>query len=213
MHTGLVLEARVDALARDGDGRVLDPPCGVLARVHHGSAPPLPFGIAQVHAQDFRREEPGLVASCARAHLEDHVTLVVGVLREQQDLELLLQLRCLAAQRRKLVLRHLAHLGIRVVQRGVVVGHLRADALELAERLHQRLELGALLRRLAKAHRIREHARVAQIGFQALEFVLDFLQLVVHGPAIRLRGLRTVSAHLPECNRPRGQGGAAIFVL
>ena len=213
VHARFVLEAGIDSVARDGDRGVLDTARRVLARVHHREAPTLPLGVAQVHAQHLGGEEPGLVASGARAHLEDHVPLVVRVLGKQQDLQLLLQLGGLGAERGQLVLRHLPHLGVGVVQRGLVVGHLRADALELAERLHQRLELGALLRRLAKAHRIREHARVAQIGFQALEFVLDFLQLVVHGPAIRLRGLRTVSAHLPECNRPRGQGGAAIFVL
>jgi len=95
--------------------------------------------------------------------------------------------------------------------RADAAAHARTKKLDRARDDLERLQRGLGGRHYPDTDAVA--ARVAQIGFQALEFVLDFLQLVVRGRAIRSRGLRTVSAHLPECNRRSGQGSAAIFVL
>jgi hypothetical protein len=200
VHSGLVLERAVDAVAGDGHARVLDPSGGVLGAVEQRHLPPAPLRVAQVHAQDLGGEEARLVAAGAGANLEDHVAVVVLVPGEQQDFELLLQPGELLAQGRQLLLSHLAHVGILVHEQRLVVAHLVADPLELAEGLDQRLELVALLGHLGEAGAVGDDLRVAQVGRQPFEFLLDFLQLVFHA-----------SCQLPECLRgagsyPRGPG-------
>ena len=92
MHAALVFQLAVDALAAHQRDDFLEPAHRRLAHGREFHAPALRFGIARVHAENLGREQRGLVAARARADFEHHVLLVVGILGQQQDLQLLLDL-------------------------------------------------------------------------------------------------------------------------
>ena len=64
---------------------------GVVA-VHDLDLPAAALGVALVHPEELRREERRLLAARARPDLEEDVAGVVRVLRQQEHLELLLDL-------------------------------------------------------------------------------------------------------------------------
>ena len=102
----------------------LKPPPSV-SEIESGSIfQPPPFGVARVHAVEIGGEQRGLVAAGAGADLEDHVLLVVGILRSQQDPELVLERRDRRIEARDLGARELAHVGIVVVEHALRVGEL-----------------------------------------------------------------------------------------
>ena len=87
VHAALVLELAVHALAFDHRDDFLEP-------AHSGSAggddfdpPALRFGIARIHAEEFLGKQGGFVATRAGADLQQHVLFVVGVFRNQENLE------------------------------------------------------------------------------------------------------------------------------
>ena len=90
VDAGLVLELRVDVVAFDDGGDVLEAVADAgLGLGEDLDLPLVLLGEAEVHAEDLGDEERGLVAAGAGAELEDDVLLVVGILGQEQDLELL----------------------------------------------------------------------------------------------------------------------------
>ena len=80
---------RVDRVAGQRDGGVLDAARRCPALMSTSSAfQPLPVRVAEVHLQHLLGEQAGLVPAGAGADLEDDVLLVVGVLGDEEDLEL-----------------------------------------------------------------------------------------------------------------------------
>ena len=98
VHAALVLQLAVDALAFDVDDDFLDAALAGFAERHHLELPALALGVARVHAIEVAGEERRLVAARAAADFDDDVLLVVGILGQQQHLELAVEL--LAARRR-----------------------------------------------------------------------------------------------------------------
>ena len=90
----------------------LSPPRSLSLMRQHLAAPALQVGIALVHAEQVAGEQRRLVAAGAGADLEDGALLVVGVLGQQQEPDLTLQLGQPASQLAPLLLGQLAHLGI-----------------------------------------------------------------------------------------------------
>jgi hypothetical protein len=134
VDAGLVLELRVDVVAFDDGGDVLE--AVAYAGLGLGEDFDLPlvlFGEAEVHAEDLGYEEGGLVAAGAGAELEDDVLLVVGVFGEEQEFELLFYRRETRLKGVELGLRHLFHFGIRVGEHGFGFGDAFLDLAVLAE--------------------------------------------------------------------------------
>ena len=94
------------------------PPTAGFAGRGHFHFPAARFGEARVHAEDFGREQGGLIAARAGADFEDHVLLVVGILGQQQDLQLFFDLRQLRLQSRDFFLGHGAQVGVGFLQHG-----------------------------------------------------------------------------------------------
>ena len=71
-----------------------------------------------VHAVDLRREEGRLISSGAAANLNDHVSVIIAVLGEKEDLELIFQFLRRSPGLGQFFLGQLAHLliGLRVKQ-------------------------------------------------------------------------------------------------
>jgi hypothetical protein len=97
VHAAFPLQARPHteaavrhALRLDRHGDVLDATEFGLLLVQYLRDPAVPFGVAQVHAQQVAGEQRRLLAPLARLDLEDHVLAVVGVAGRQEFGEALL---------------------------------------------------------------------------------------------------------------------------
>ena len=91
VHAGFEFQMREDALARDGGDDFLVAADLALAGREHLDLPAVRGGIALVHAEQVAGEQRRLVAAGAGADFEDGVLLVGGILRQQQELDVVLQ--------------------------------------------------------------------------------------------------------------------------
>ncbi|GAA2785178.1 hypothetical protein GCM10020219_065840 [Nonomuraea dietziae] len=130
VDAALVLQPGPDAffaLGLDGDGDVLvAAEVGVLG-VDDLGLPAEALGVAQVHPQQVAREQRGLLAALTLLDLHDDVLVIIGVSRDEQMLELLLQLGDALLELDGL-------LGEALVLGGELLGggEVASDALELA---------------------------------------------------------------------------------
>ena len=112
MAAGFEFELGVGALpdhARDD----LLVPAGIARRLrYHLHLPALAFRVARVHAKEVAREERRLIPAGPGADLEEDVALIVGVLRQEQLLQLRFE-RCeTLAAHFDLAFRVASHFGI-----------------------------------------------------------------------------------------------------
>ena len=145
--------------------------------VGHLGLPAVALRVAQVQSEQLRREEARLVAAGAGADLEDDVLLVVRVLRDEEELELLLGGLEPRAELRELLLRHLAEVRVLLGEERLVVLDVLQELPVRAERVHGRLDRGALLRDLLEALAGRGDGRVGELVRQLLEPLLDGVEL------------------------------------
>src|SRR5262249_50057585 len=117
------------------------------------------------------------VAAGARADLEQHVALVVGVLGHELDLELLLMDQRLLAQPLELGARELADLQVLLVHERFVVGDLPLDLAVDAPGVDQRLEARTLPRDLLEATLVADDRGIREILGETLEMLLGLVEL------------------------------------
>ena len=167
VHAALVLQPAVDPLPFDERDDFLDAAAAVSLRFRTSMLPALPLGVARVHAEQVRREQRRLVAAGAGADFEHDVLRVVGILRDEQDLDL-------GEQR---VARRLRAPSISSCASSRMSGSLssscggvdlRDDFLVAAEMLDQRLDLGQRLGVLAEPGVVALHRRVGHLRHQLL---------------------------------------------
>jgi hypothetical protein len=89
VHAALIFELGVHALPLDDGDDFLQAADRGLRRGEHFDLPAPGFGVAVVHAEHLVGEQGGLVAAGTGADFKDDVLLVVGILGQQQDLEIL----------------------------------------------------------------------------------------------------------------------------
>ena len=142
-----------------------------LAEVEHLELPAAPLGVAGIHAEQVRREERGLVAAGARADFQHDVLGVVGVLGNEQDLDVGEQRVAPFLELTELLLRQLAHVGILHELFGRV--DLCDDVLVLAESFDQRLHLRNRLRVAAEFRRIALDGRLRHLDHHLVVLALD----------------------------------------
>ena len=147
VRAGLELEFRIDATADDARDHFLVAADVRRARRNDLDLPALALGKTRVHAKEVAGKQRRLVATGSGANFQKNVALVVGVLGQQQALQLALDLRQTLFGRRHLGLGEFLHfrVGEHLLRRlQIVVGlpPLRV------ERDH-RTELGVLARELA----------------------------------------------------------------
>src|SRR4051812_16963614 len=87
MHAALVLELGIDAVAFDDSDHFFKPADRRLGSREDLHFPALQLGIAGVHPENFCRKQCGFISPGSSADFEDHVLLVVRILREQQKFE------------------------------------------------------------------------------------------------------------------------------
>ena len=145
VDAALVFELAVDAAPLDHRDHFLQPADAGIAARHHFDAPPLPFGVHRVHAEQLGREQRRLVAAGAGADLEHDVLVVVRILGNEQDLELGEQRVAAHDQRLELFSRQFAHVRVAPGRQFLGLRDVLRDGLVLAELLHQRLDFGERL--------------------------------------------------------------------
>ena len=181
LHTvdaALVLESGVSALALDQDFRFLDAADAGVVHVHDLDLPAFALGVHGVHAQKVRPEESRLITACTRADLEDDVAVIVGVLREQEDLELLFKLLGLLFAFGKLHLGEFLHLLVEAGLTQDILGILHAlqNFLVLLILLDDGLHLAHLLGILLPVRLIRDDRRVRAHQGEFFIFVFNEVQ-------------------------------------
>ncbi len=111
----------------------------------HFDLPAVLLGKARVHAEDLGGKERGFVAAGAGADFEDDVLFVVGVLGQQQHLDLFFEGGLARLERGNLFLGHGAQIGVALGKHGARFGKRLADLLQLAKLHHRRFEVAERL--------------------------------------------------------------------
>jgi hypothetical protein len=132
MHAALPLHLGVNALALDNGDHFLVAAHAGLRERQQLDLPAMLLGKARVHAEHLGGKERGLVAARAGADFQDHVLLVVGILGQQQRLDLFFEGGSRGAKRGDLFLGHGAHLGIALGQHGAGFGQPLPHLLQFA---------------------------------------------------------------------------------
>ena len=91
VHTALELQLRI-GMTVDLEGDLVEAALLTRRDVDDLDLPALFLGPLLVHAEQVGREERRLLPALRALDLDDHVLVVVGVLGQQQDLEVLLEL-------------------------------------------------------------------------------------------------------------------------
>ena len=175
VRPALELEHRVGAVALDLE-RV-----GAVVRAQRLGLEAAPLGVAGEHPVEVARPQAGLVAARARADLDDHVLLVVGVPLDHREPDLLLELLHPRARRLHLraQLRVVAALGEHLL-RAVGVGFRMPP---LLRELRAGGELVEEAPRLRVALPVPDHLGIRHCRLRILETGLDLLdERLDHGP-------------------------------
>src|SRR5258706_15310886 len=86
--SALILQLAVHASSLDDGDHFLQPADAGVAAGHDLDLPALPLGILAVHPKQLTGKKRSLVAARPGADFEDDVLLIVGIFRDEQNLEL-----------------------------------------------------------------------------------------------------------------------------
>src|SRR2546426_3110663 len=89
------------------------------AGIHDLDLPALALGVLRVHTRQLRGEQRGLLAACAGADLDEDVLLVVGIARQEQALQLVLERRLAGGEVVHLGLSELDELAVTALRKDV----------------------------------------------------------------------------------------------
>ena len=92
VYAALILHSGIGALAINHKLYFLHAADPDLVRVHGFYLPPPSFRIVYIHAVYLRRKKSRLISAGAGPDFHNHILFIVGILRQQQNLHLLLQL-------------------------------------------------------------------------------------------------------------------------
>src|SRR5688572_20853942 len=145
MAAALVLEARVGAAAVYLEDDFLEATLLAAVRREHLDLPALGFGVARVHTEEVAGEQRSLFAAGTAADLDDYVAFVVGIGRQEGELEVVVEALPLRFQRQQFVAGEARHLGVIAVLELLRLVDLLLDAAQLAVDAHNLVELGTLL--------------------------------------------------------------------
>ncbi|MNT04166.1 hypothetical protein D3C72_1387340 [compost metagenome] len=179
VRTGLELQAAIGAVAVNTRDHFLVAAQFRGAFRHQLDAPAARFRIARVHAQQVAREQRAFIATRARADFQEHAAPVIGVARQQQQLQRAFQAFQLASARLDLVFGHGLH--VRVGQHFLRRRQVFLGAGEGGEGLDHGFQLGAFARELAETVHIGRGFRLGEQRVHLDQAVTQMLQPAAHG--------------------------------
>ena len=180
VHAGLVLEDGVDLVARDLELDGLEAARLAGARREDLDLPPAALAEALVHLVEVPGEDGRLVAAHAGADLHDGVLLVVGVGRDEQELDVLLEGRELGLVGGDVLLEHGLLVGVGLVQH-LLGGVDVVERAEVLAGLGNELGLaGVLLGQARVLLGVGHDGRVHELLLELLVGLDDLGELVSH---------------------------------
>ena len=127
MNTGFIFERAIYIHTRHVEDDLFVSSGSAFGERRNGVFESLDFKILGVHAEEVSGKDRRLVTSCTAANLHHHILSVFGILRQELQLQLFLQLRNLRLQFIDLRFRHLFQFGIRLIEKEVFgclqIGH------------------------------------------------------------------------------------------
>ncbi|CDB87165.1 uncharacterized protein BN515_01361 [Firmicutes bacterium CAG:170] len=116
VDAGFKLEPGVGSVAVDHEIRFLDAAKLRLVIVEQLDRPAAAVSIHRVHPEQAVRKKGALLAADTAADLHDHALFVIRVLRQKEDLQLLLQRLLLLLRRREFLLTQSLHLRVQLAR-------------------------------------------------------------------------------------------------
>ena len=181
MDPAFELQPGIGPPAGDGEDHLLDAAHLGPIVLHELHGVPVPLGVPLVHPEQVPAEEGGLLPAGAGPDLQDHVLVVVGVLRQEQQLQLLRELLLGGLQLLQLALGQLLHVRLQML-----VEHLPAVRLlgkipfVPVDDRHDLLELDPLPVHLLPGGHVPHGVRGGQQPSQLLVPCLQFVQFLSH---------------------------------
>ncbi len=164
VYAALILHLGVSALPAYGKLHFLHTADADLIHIDELHAPTLALRIMHIHAVDLCGKKSCLITARARADLHDHVLIIIGILGEQQDLQLLLQLLHPLLGFGELLLQHFPHFLIALaLQHGEGILDILLTFLVFGVCLHKRRKIALLLHQLAETFLIVYHIRLMEL--------------------------------------------------
>ena len=179
VHAALVFELAVDFVAADQRDHFLQTAHRGIAGGGDFHLPAARFREARVHAENLVGEQRSFVAAGARANFKHDVFVVVGIFGQQQELEVLLDLRDLRLQSEDLVLRHGAHIRIGLLHHRARLAQILVGRLPLAILTDHFLHIALGLGHLAIRGRIVDQRGIRHLRRQIFEAALEIVEPVL----------------------------------
>jgi hypothetical protein len=171
VHSGFVLEARVDFLALDEGDDLLEAAGGAGRAGQDLELPAPALGVARVHAEQVAGEDRRFVTAGAGAHFQIEIALVARIARDQEQAQAAVQFGDARFDGGNFFFCQRAHFRIvaQCLRRGEIVQRLRV----FAQCGGDRFELRVFFRERAKARVVGQHR---WLGEQAADFLVAFGQ-------------------------------------
>ncbi len=174
MHAAFVLQFAVHLIAADQRDDFLQTAHGAFAFGSDFDFPVLRFGVAGVHAENFRGEERGFVAAGAGADFEHDVLFIDRIFRQQQDFQIGFHLRDGRLDARDFVLRHLLQFGIGLGQHGFGLREIVIQALPFAVLADDFFKIAARFGGFAVLIAIADDGGIGKLPRQLIETFFGF---------------------------------------
>ena len=146
-----------------------------------------------IHTVNLSREQGSLVSACARADLHNNVLVIVGVFRQKQNLQGVLQLLDAGLRFVQLLFEHLAHfLIVLFFQHHKTLFHSLFTLFVFLISIDDRLQITLLLHQLPETLLITDHVRLIQLVHDILVTQKQVIQLVKHAcSSIKILSIKT----------------------
>src|SRR3989440_302734 len=185
VDAALELEPAPRAAALHEQDDVLETADAGGAPVHHLDLPALRLRVLGVHARELGGEQRRLVAAGAGADLDEDVPVVVGILGEDELLQLVFERGLARGQLVDLALRQLGQLAIAALGQDVPgLAEPLEDVLVLGELLDDLLNVGVLFTQARVLGLLAEDRGVGESALDLMRALFDLAELIEqHGSA------------------------------
>src|SRR5947209_7868403 len=177
VHAAFVLELAVHFVAANQRDHFLQPAHWRFAAGRYFKFPALRLAVPRVHAKNLGREQRCLIAAGSGADFEHHVLFVVRILRQQQDLELLLDLEFFRFELGHLLLRHRPELAVGILKHGPGLRKTVLDLLPLSIFGDYLGNLALGFGDVAVLVRIADHGRIGHLASELVEALFKLFEL------------------------------------